>query len=168
MGGKQVMALAVGAGLTLVGCGLDGGGEVVEAEGAEQVAQSERQPGDGKKAQDADVVAAEKRAEQAEKRARQAERKAEEAEAKVAAAKTENQGPGEDAIAEEMIQEPEIQRMALDIGWESVTQAERDDVCAGWVMGGQVRELILEVMIEAAEGVIERDIAEVYLDEKCA
>ncbi|WP_153392680.1 hypothetical protein [Ornithinicoccus halotolerans] len=153
---------------------MGGEGQVVEADAADQETHSEREADEGRE-QESDAATenrakqAEKRAERAEERARQAEKRAEEAKTKAAQAQSREPGSVDaDAVAEELAQRPELQRMSLDIGWESVTDAEREAFCASWAMDGDVRELILDATIEAARGVIERDVASAYYDEKCS
>lgn len=164
--GKRIITVVAAMGLLLAGCGSDGDELVTEAVAAEKPGAAGKGKDRGAQPPDA-AAAAEKRAEQAEKRAARAERKAEKAAAKAAEAQTAKQEAVDDEAVRQQMQDPEVQKLVLDVGWESATQADRDNLCSGWVMKGEVRELMLDAMIEAADGVIDRDIAKAYFDEKC-
>lgn len=165
MRGKRVLALAMGAGFLLTGCGVGGDEGVVQAEAADHAAQSERLADYEEAAQEA-----EERAEQAEQRARRAEKRAEKAEAKAkaAAALEADHDHDDDALTEHMAQNPEVQLIALDMGWVTATRTERDEVCAGWMTGGEVRELVGEIMVEVSKGAFQRGVTETFLEKKCS
>lgn len=82
---------------------------------------------------------------------------------------TETVAPDPEMVEENLdmfMDDPDMQRAALDISWSQMSSSDQADICLGWSLT-DLRPDLLDQFLVSSDGMFDRDLVEDYFDEVC-